>query len=109
MAGVTAMAAGGEQTQSAHACDVSLGARITVSSGASDSIDTGVIQKNVRPSSKFLEMYPDSWIYRGFTSCNFDLCWKQNGGQDNDLRKIRLQVAYLCTDGFSLKFYHAVL
>ena len=29
MAGVTAMAAGGEQTQSAHACDVSLGARIT--------------------------------------------------------------------------------
>ena len=28
-AGVTAMAAGGEQTQSAHACDVSLGARIT--------------------------------------------------------------------------------
>ena len=33
-------------------------------------------------------MYPDSWIYRGFTSCNFDLCWKQNGGQDNDLRKI---------------------
>ena len=33
-------------------------------------------------------MYPDSWIYRGFTSCNFDLCWKQNGGHDNDLRKI---------------------
>ena len=30
MAGVTAMAAGGEQTQSAHACDVSLGARIRV-------------------------------------------------------------------------------
>ena len=28
MAGVTAMAAGGEQIQSAHACDVSLGARI---------------------------------------------------------------------------------
>ena len=28
MAGVTAMAAGSEQTQSAHACDVSLGARI---------------------------------------------------------------------------------
>ena len=28
MAGVTAMAAGGEQTQSAHACDVSLGTRI---------------------------------------------------------------------------------
>ena len=28
MAGVTAMAAGGEQTQSAHACDISLGARI---------------------------------------------------------------------------------
>ena len=26
---VTAMAAGGEQTQSAHACDVSLGARMT--------------------------------------------------------------------------------
>ena len=33
-------------------------------------------------------MYPDNWIYRGFASCNFDLCWKQNGGQDNDLRKI---------------------
>ena len=33
-------------------------------------------------------MYPDSWIYRGFTSCNFDVCWKQNGGQVNDLRKI---------------------
>ena len=32
-------------------------------------------------------MNPDSWIYRGFTSCNFDLWWKQNGGQDNDLRK----------------------
>ena len=30
MAGVTAMAAGGEQTQSAHACDVSLGPRIDV-------------------------------------------------------------------------------
>ena len=30
MAGVTAMAAGGEQTQSAHACDVSLGARIHI-------------------------------------------------------------------------------
>ena len=29
MAGVTAMAAGGEQTQNAHACDVSLGARIS--------------------------------------------------------------------------------
>ena len=29
-AGVTAMAAGGEQTQSVHACDVSLGARIGV-------------------------------------------------------------------------------
>ena len=29
MAGFTAMAVGGEQTQSAHACDVSLGARIT--------------------------------------------------------------------------------
>ena len=28
MAGVTAMAAGGEQIPSAHACDVSLGARI---------------------------------------------------------------------------------
>ena len=33
-------------------------------------------------------MYPDSWIYRGFTSCNFDLWWKQNGGKDDDLRKI---------------------
>ena len=33
-------------------------------------------------------MYPDSWIYRGFKSCNFDLWWKQNGGHDSDLRKI---------------------
>ena len=28
MAGVTAIATGGEQTQSAHACDINLGARI---------------------------------------------------------------------------------
>ena len=47
-------------------------------------------------------MYPESWIYRGFTSCNFDLWWKQNGGQDNDLREtIWLQVDFLCTDGFN--------
>ena len=32
MAGVTAMAAGGEQTQSAHACDVSLGGKNTTGS-----------------------------------------------------------------------------
>ena len=36
--------------------------------------------KTVRLSSKFPEMYPDSWIYHGFTSCNFDLWWKKNGG-----------------------------
>ena len=36
--------------------------------------------KTISLSSKFPEMYPDSWIYRGFTSCNFDLWWKQNGG-----------------------------
>ena len=47
-------------------------------------------------------MFPDSWIYRGFTSGNFDLWWKQNGGQDNDLRKTtQLQVDFLCTDGFN--------
>ena len=34
MAGVTAMAAGGGQTQSAHACDVSLGARIVCFQGS---------------------------------------------------------------------------
>ena len=42
-------------------------------------------------------MYPDSWIYRGFTSCNFDHWWKQNGGQDTDLDKIH---------GFKLIFMH---
>ena len=31
-------------------------------------------------------MYPDSWIYRGFTSCNFDLWWKQNGGTTNSAK-----------------------
>ena len=51
-------------------------------------------------------MYTDSWIYHGFTSCNFDLCqrlwWKQNDGWGNDLRKKTwLQVDYLCTDGFN--------
>ena len=33
-------------------------------------------------------MYPDSKIYRGFTSHNFELWWKQNGTHDSDLRKI---------------------
>ena len=33
-------------------------------------------------------MYPDTWIYRSFKSCNFDLWWKQNGGHGSDLRKI---------------------
>ena len=33
-------------------------------------------------------MYPDSWIYLGFKSCNFDLWWKQNGGHHRDLCKI---------------------
>ena len=47
-------------------------------------------------------MYPDSWMYRGFTGCNFDLWWKQNGGQVNDLHKNEwLQVEYLCQDGFN--------
>ena len=47
-------------------------------------------------------MYPDSWIYRGFTSCILDLWWKQNDGQDNDLRKTTwLQVDFLSTDGFN--------
>ena len=48
-------------------------------------------------------MYPDSWIYRGFTSCNFDLWWKQNGGYGSDLQNTWLQVDYLCTDGFNLE------
>ena len=34
-------------------------------------------------------MYPDSWIYRSFKSCNFDLWWKQNGGHGSNLRKIQ--------------------
>ena len=47
-------------------------------------------------------MYPGSWIYRGFTGCNFDLWWKQNGGEVNDLHKNEcLQVDYLCQDGFN--------
>ena len=47
-------------------------------------------------------MYPDSWIYRGYASCNFDLWWNQNDGQDNDLRKTTLlEVDFLCTDGFN--------
>ena len=47
-------------------------------------------------------MYPDSWIYCSFTSCNFDLWWKQNGGQDNDLRKTTcFKLIFLCTDGFN--------
>ena len=47
-------------------------------------------------------MYPDSWIYRGFTSCNFDLWWKQNGRQDSYLCKTTwLQVDFLCTEGFN--------
>ena len=46
-------------------------------------------------------MYPDNRIYGGFTSCNFDLWWKQNGGSDNDLRKKTwLQFDYLCQDCF---------
>ena len=62
--------------------------------------------KTVSLSAKFPEMYPDSWIYRGFMSCNFDLCqrlwWKENGGWDNDLhKKTWLKVDYLCTDGFN--------
>ena len=54
-------------------------------------------------------MYPDSWIYRGFTSCNFGLWWKQNGGHNSNLRKIHgfkliiyAQTALIC------KFYNAV-
>ena len=34
--------------------------------------------KPVRLSPKFSEMYPDSSIYRGFMSSNFDPWWKQN-------------------------------
>ena len=45
---------------------------ITAGSDSSDSIDTYFIQKLLRLSSKFPEMYPDSWTYRGFTSCIFD-------------------------------------
>ena len=42
--------------------------------------DNTLDPKSVSLSSKFPEMYPDSWIYRDFTGCNFDLWWKQNGG-----------------------------
>ena len=61
-------------------------------------------------SSKFPELYPDSWIYSGFTSCNFDLWWKQNGGQDNDLRTTTwFQVDFYAQTALIRKFYHAVL
>ena len=74
-----------------------------------DSIDTDLIQKTLT-SSKFPEMYPDIWIYCGFTSCNFDLWWKQNGGLDNDLRKIHTFKVIIYAQTASIwKFYHAVL
>ena len=46
MAGVTAMAAGGEQTQSAQACDVSLGARIEPVSAFSPANNPGRANEN---------------------------------------------------------------
>ena len=39
-----------------------------------------------KTSSEFLEMFTDSWIYRGFM--RFDLWTKQNGGQGIDRRKM---------------------
>ena len=50
-------------------------------------------------------MYPDSWIYRLFTSCNFDLWWKQNG----DLRKIHgFKLIIYGQTALIWKFYNAV-
>ena len=46
MAWVTAMAAGGEQTQSAHACDVSLGARMAEQ--AHSNIDVGNAEHRIQ-------------------------------------------------------------
>ena len=74
--------------------------QMTATTGSSHLFHT----KSVSLSSKFPEMYPDSWIYRGFKSCNFDIWWKQNGGYYNDLRKktfYGFQVDYLCQDGFN--------
>ena len=66
--------------------------------------------KNIRLSSKFPEMYPDRWVYRGFMSCNFGLWWKQNGGSDNDLRKIHgFQLIIYAQTALIRKFYDTVL
>ena len=54
-------------------------------------------------------MYPDSWIYRGFTSCNFDLWWKQNGGHGNDFRKIHgFKMIIYAQTALIWKFHNAV-
>ena len=54
-------------------------------------------------------MYPDSWIYRGFTSCNFDLWWKQNGGLGSDLRKIHgFKLISYAQTALIWKFHNAV-
>ena len=54
-------------------------------------------------------MYPDSWIYRGFTSCNFDLWWKQNGGHGSDLRKIHgFKLIIYAQTALIWKFYNTV-
>ena len=54
-------------------------------------------------------MYPDSWIYRGFTSCNFDLWLKQNGGHGSDLRKIHgFKYIIYAQTALIWKFYNAV-
>ena len=54
-------------------------------------------------------MYPDSWIYRGFTSCNFDLWWKQNGGAwQRSPQNTWLQVDIYAQTALIWKFYNAV-
>ena len=45
-----------------------------------------LIFKISKSSSEFLEMFTDSWIYRGFM--RFDLWTKQHGGQGIDRRKM---------------------
>ena len=66
--------------------------------------------KTIRLSSKSAQMYPDIWIYCILTSCNFDLWWKRNCGQDKDLRKMhgfKLIIYALTT--LIWKFHHVVL
>ena len=59
--------------------------------------------KNVRLLSKFPEMYPDSWIYRGFTRVA-TLIFDENkmAGTTVTSAKYMASSWYLCTDGLNL-------